>query len=182
MEETDSDEEDPFAAVEAEELGDSGGSDDDLAPEALARDQLARQAALVTGLVSRIEQEDWREGAEGKRAALQLVRTAPNSLAPAPPGYRSPLTVQALKRQGLRYVQMPLLELSEDARAAFVKAHGMLVVLEALRIASQREHVAVLLRVANLVNTFHFAPQKYQLTRSSCRSLAWMAMRWKSLR
>ncbi|KWU43305.1 kinase-like protein [Rhodotorula sp. JG-1b] len=118
MKKIDSDEEDPFAAVEAEELGDSGGSDDDLAPEALARDQLARQAALVTDLVSRIEQEDWREGREGKRAALQL---------------------------------MPLLELWEEARAAFVKAHGMLVVLGALRIASQQEHVAVLLRVANLV-------------------------------
>lgn len=75
VEETDSDEEDPFAAVEAEELGDGGGSDDDLAPEALARDQLARQAALVTDLVSRIEHEDWRKGGEGKRAALQLVRT-----------------------------------------------------------------------------------------------------------
>jgi hypothetical protein len=48
---------------------------------------------------------------------------------------------------------MPLLERSEEARAAFVKAHGMLVVLEALRIAFQREHVAVLLRVANLVST-----------------------------
>jgi hypothetical protein len=82
MEDTDSDEEDPFAAVEAEELGNGGGSDDDLAPEALARDQLARQAALVTDLVSRIEREDWREGGEGKREALQLVRTGRRSLAP----------------------------------------------------------------------------------------------------
>lgn len=154
MEETDSDEEDPFAAVEAEELGDSGGSDDDLAPEALARDQLARQAALVTVLVSRIEQEDWREGREGKRAALQLVRRGEEHLRPRPRGELGLGDDTSAESLGKLYVQMPLLELSEEARAAFVKAHGMLVVLGALRIASQREHVAVLLRVANLVSTF----------------------------
>lgn len=37
----------------------------------------------------------------------------------------------------------------------------MLVVLEALRIASQREHIAVLLRVANLVSCSWLGPQKH---------------------
>ncbi|GAA5991926.1 hypothetical protein JCM10908_002274 [Rhodotorula pacifica] len=120
QEDPDSDEEDPFAAVEAEESDDLGAIEDyDLDPELLVRDQLARQAAKVGELVEVLGRESWREaGSEGKKAALQLIS---------------------------------LLEASEEARAAFVKAHGMLVVLEALRIAAQREQVAMLLRVANLV-------------------------------
>lgn len=57
-------------------------------------------------------------------------------------------------REGKKAVMrlIPLLESSAPARTAFVSAHGMLVALEALRTATQREHVAMLLRVVNLVS------------------------------
>jgi hypothetical protein len=93
------------------------------------------------------------KGAKGRGRRYSWYVRGEDPLRLAPRGHRSPLTLQALNRGTLQYVQMPLLERSEEARAAFVKAHGMLVVLEALRIAFQREHVAVLLRVANLVST-----------------------------
>lgn len=84
-------EEDPFAAVEAEELGDTSDGDE-LAPELLIRDQLARQATLVTDLVEALGRECWREGCEGKRAALQLVRDQgirPAQLSAYTPGLRA---------------------------------------------------------------------------------------------
>ncbi|GAA6025978.1 hypothetical protein JCM8202_002188 [Rhodotorula sphaerocarpa] len=117
LDDYDSDEEDPFAAVEAEELGESS-SDDDFSPDVLARDQLAQQAMLAADSVEVLSLEDWRDGREGKKAVMRLI---------------------------------PLLESSAPARTAFVSAHGMLVALEALRTATQREHVAMLLRVVNLI-------------------------------
>ncbi|POY73774.1 putative Non-specific serine/threonine protein kinase [Rhodotorula taiwanensis] len=116
VEQEDSDEEDPFNAVEAEEIAES--SDDDLAADVLARERSARQAALINDLVEILSTEDWRDGRLGKQAAVQLI---------------------------------PMLDQDEIARAAFVAAHGPLVVLEALHAATQREHLAMLLRVVNLI-------------------------------
>uniref|UniRef100_A0A0K3CJ22 BY PROTMAP: gi/472584551/gb/EMS22137.1/ STE/STE11/cdc15 protein kinase [Rhodosporidium toruloides NP11] gi/647399342/emb/CDR43947.1/ RHTO0S08e08328g1_1 [Rhodosporidium toruloides] n=1 Tax=Rhodotorula toruloides TaxID=5286 RepID=A0A0K3CJ22_RHOTO len=121
--EEDSDEEDPFAAVEAEELDPHGAiafldnSEADLAAN-LARDHLARQCALVEELVDVVASTEHPDDFETREAALQLTG---------------------------------LLEESCDACAHFVKSHGMLVVLEALRIARSRDVLSILLRIVNLI-------------------------------
>ncbi|GJN89439.1 hypothetical protein Rhopal_002425-T1 [Rhodotorula paludigena] len=124
-----SDEEDPFAAVEAEELDPltssastfdpwtEGDMEADLAAN-LARDQLARQCALVEELVDLVSIAEHPDDFEIREAALQLIE---------------------------------LLENSHDARTHFVKAHGMLVIFEALRIARSREILSMLLRIVNLI-------------------------------
>lgn len=48
-------------------------------------------------------------------------------------------------------LQTGLLEESSDACTHFVKSHGMLVVLEALRIARSRDVLSILLRIVNLI-------------------------------
>lgn len=78
VEQEDSDEEDPFNAVEAEEIAES--SDDDLAADVLARERSARQAALINDLVEILSTEDWRDGRLGKQAAVQLVSDHGNSI------------------------------------------------------------------------------------------------------
>ncbi|GAA5994677.1 uncharacterized protein JCM10292_002207 [Rhodotorula paludigena] len=124
-----SDEEDPFAAVEAEELDPltssastfdpwtEGDMEADLAAN-LARDQLARQCALVEELVDLVSTAEHPDDFEIREAALQLIELLENSL---------------------------------DARTHFVKAHGMLVMFEALRIARSREILSILLRIVNLI-------------------------------
>ncbi|BGP24123.1 Protein kinase of the Mitotic Exit Network [Rhodotorula toruloides] len=120
--EEDSDEEDPFAAVEAEELDPQGAiaflddSEADLAAN-LARDHLARQCALVEELVDIVSSAEHPDDFETREAALQLTG---------------------------------LLEESIDACAHFVKSHGMLIVLEALRMARSRDVLSILLRIVNL--------------------------------
>ncbi|GAA5892422.1 hypothetical protein JCM5296_003594 [Sporobolomyces johnsonii] len=119
----DSDEEDPFAFVDADPLSASAEADaevyDDLETN-LARDQAARQCALVSELIDVLAGgrgagvDDW----ETREAALQLTG---------------------------------LLEESEDAKTHFVKSHGMLVVVEALQVARSREILSILLRIVNLI-------------------------------
>ncbi|BGP31514.1 Protein kinase of the Mitotic Exit Network [Rhodotorula toruloides] len=121
--EEDSDEEDPFAAVEAEELDPHGAiaflddSEADLAAN-LARDHLARQCALVEELVDVVASAEHPDDFETREAAFQLTG---------------------------------LLEESPNACAHFIKSHGMLVVLEALRIARSRDVLSILLRIVNLI-------------------------------
>ncbi|BGP47541.1 Protein kinase of the Mitotic Exit Network [Rhodotorula kratochvilovae] len=125
----DSDEEDPFALVDSSlALGLSDPDDDadaagafEYTPADLERDQLARQCALVGELVDVVGSLSARR--EGDAAD---VREAALQLT-------------------------TLLEESPEARAHFLKSHGLLVVLEALRVARSREMLSILLRVVNLI-------------------------------
>ncbi|GAA5906712.1 hypothetical protein JCM6882_003280 [Rhodosporidiobolus microsporus] len=118
----DSDEEDPFALVDADdaEAAATGAYDAEADLEAnLARDKLAQQCALVSALIETVATAEQLDGEwEVREAALQLTG---------------------------------LLEESFDARAHFVKSHGMLVVLEALRVARSRDILSILLRIVNLI-------------------------------
>ncbi|GAA5841123.1 hypothetical protein JCM11251_008023 [Rhodosporidiobolus azoricus] len=118
----DSDEEDPFALVDADdaEATAAGAYDAEADLEAnLARDKLAQQCALVSELIETVASAERLDGEwEVREAALQLTG---------------------------------LLEESGDARTHFVKSHGMLVVLEALRVARSRDILSILLRIVNLI-------------------------------
>ncbi|GAA6017250.1 hypothetical protein JCM10207_003660 [Rhodosporidiobolus poonsookiae] len=117
----DSDEDDPFALVDAE---DADGASSTYDPEAdleanLARDKLAQQCILVSDLVETVARAERLDGDwEVREAALQLTG---------------------------------LVEESAAARSHFVKSHGILVVLEALRGARSRDILSILLRIINLV-------------------------------
>ncbi|GAA5958813.1 hypothetical protein JCM10213_006249 [Rhodosporidiobolus nylandii] len=118
----DSDEEDPFALVDADDEDGAGAAAYDAEADLeanLARDKLAQQCALVSELIETIARAERLDGEwDIREAALQLTG---------------------------------LLEDSQEARTHFVKSHGMLVVLEALRVARSREILSILLRTVNLI-------------------------------
>ncbi|GAA6058273.1 hypothetical protein JCM3770_004335 [Rhodotorula araucariae] len=122
----DSDEEDPFALVDSSlALGaadlDAPAAAFEYTPADLERDQHARQCALVGELVDVV-----------------------GSLSARREGDATDVREAALQLT-------TLLEGSSAARAHFLKSHGLLVVLEALRVARSREMLSILLRVVNLI-------------------------------
>ncbi|KPV72270.1 uncharacterized protein RHOBADRAFT_47116 [Rhodotorula graminis WP1] len=135
----DSDEDDPFALDDASSLSvalaDAGSGADaglfEYSAADLERDQLARQCALVGELV---------ETVSGAAAAVGLGGGSRRER----DGDGPEVLEAALQLVGL-------LEDSLNARAHFLKCHGVLVILEALRVARSREGLSVLLRVVNLI-------------------------------
>ncbi|GAA5845101.1 hypothetical protein JCM9279_005433 [Rhodotorula babjevae] len=137
----DSDEDDPFALDDASSLSialaDAGSGADagafEYSAADLERDQLARQCALVGELVDIVSGAASGAGASvggGSRRERE--------------GDGREVLEAALQLAGL-------LEDSLDARTHFLKCHGVLVILESLRVARSREVISVLLRVVNLI-------------------------------
>lgn len=134
----DSDEEDPFAAVD-----DAGA--DDLAIDLetmLARDRMARACASVAEQVAVLDREEVDEF-QIREAALELVSRVANELA----------SIVLISVDPNLLLQVELLESCPETRAHYVRCHGVLATINLLQTVRSRDVLAILLRIMNIVST-----------------------------